>query len=370
VSAIANLSARTISEVSAQGYSSFLLGCNLIRVLTLTQMSSSSLTWTRFVVTERIAVAVIALFSLTVSAGNDPPSNILEKKFSFPSPVQWSRGDLEISLLALAWGPANSPEMISKGCEVRKSLREKPGFFADRSYALALHFRARVPEFVSSETYSASGLVLIKDVEGNLEAPLELTPLGFLPFSGSPGVYDVHFARSNATDYWDFFPVSPNQREFLLQTPTSASMSVTSQRLSFRIVLRDDDFVIFNASPPASTTCLNFTKNFTGTIGAGSNVNLQLKRESTTISGAEQYVRVGTTLWLKGEVDPGGNFVIEESYPKSRTTGIFKGKFSRDCQLMAGYFSKPDGSGLQPFEFREVQGDSRTGTNGSNCRRE
>ena len=50
-----------------------------------------------------------------------------------------------------------------------------------------------------------------------------------------------------------------------------------------------------------------------------------------------------------------GNFVIEERYPEDQVTGIFKGKFSDVCQAMTGYFSKPDGSRLQPFEFRAVR---------------
>jgi hypothetical protein len=58
------------------------------------------------------------------------------------------------------------------------------------------------------------------------------------------------------------------------------------------------------------------------------------------------------TLWLRGGVDSLGNFVLEEHYPDNRITGIFKGQFSDGCQMMRGYFSKPDGSRLLPFEFR------------------
>jgi hypothetical protein len=50
-------------------------------------------------------------------------------------------------------------------------------------------------------------------------------------------------------------------------------------------------------------------------------------------------------------VDSLGYFTIEERYPKNTVTGILKGRFDANYQTMSGYFSKPDGSLLQPFEF-------------------
>ncbi len=84
----------------------------------------------------RIVSIVLAFWSLVATASSATASNIAEKKFPFPSPLQWKSGKAEISLIALAWGPANSPEMISKGRE--KQPREQPGFFSDRTYAIAL----------------------------------------------------------------------------------------------------------------------------------------------------------------------------------------------------------------------------------------
>ena len=55
-----------------------------------------------------------------------------------------------------------------------------------------------------------------------------------------------------------------------------------------------------------------------------------------------------------GSIDSLGNFVLEERYPEDQITGLFRGKFSDGCQVMQGYFSKPDGSRLQPFELRQV----------------
>src|SRR5437899_12326857 len=89
--------------------------------------------------------------------------------------------------------------------------------------------------------------------------------------------------------------------------------------------------------------------------GPDSKVTLHLQQKGATLSGAQQYVRIGRTLWLRGQVDSFGNFALEERYPENRLTGIFKGKFSERCQTMTGYFSKPDGSRLLPFEFHEIE---------------
>ncbi len=285
----------------------------------------------------------------TATTSNAQVPAILEKKVPFPSPVQWkSGGGAEISLIALAWGPANSPEMISKGHEYQTA--EKPQFFADRSYALALEFRAKLPGLIATDMFAPSGLVRIKNVEGDLEGPWQLTSTGFMPF-----LDDLHFQKSDTAEFWDFFPASPSQREFLFQAgPYSAIPSAGNPKLSFRIILKDNDLVIVNASPEAQTVCPGFAENLAGKVGPTSEVNLQLTRNGATLSGTEQYVRVGTTLWLRGQVDSFGNFVLEERYPEDRVTGLFKGSFSGGCRTMTGYFSKPDGSRLQPFEFHEV----------------
>lgn len=244
------------------------------------------------------------------------------------------------------------------GQRSEKSPSESPHFFRERPYVLALRFQAKLPGVVSTEQYSSSGLALVKDVEGDLEAPLELTPSGFTPFSGSPGVYDVHFNRSGTAEYWDLFPVSPDQKEFLFQV-------FANPKFSFRILLRDGDFVIVNTVPRAETSCPKFKKSLVGTIGAGSSIRVQLMREGETLSGTEQYARIGETLWLQGTADSMGNFEIEERYPRDRVTGIFKGKLSQNCQVLTGNFSKPDGSRLQPFELHEVGPTNPPGTGDS-----
>ena len=301
----------------------------------------------------RMVSIVLAFWSLVATASNATASNIAEKKFPFPSPIQWKKGKAEISLIGLAWGPANSPDMISRGRE--KQPREKPGFFSDRSYAIAVGFRAEAPGFVSPSMHMCSGLLRIKNVNGDRENPSALTPSGFTA-AGSPGeCYNVHFAGSNTTEYWDFFPVSPDQREFLFQVFLRTGPPMSNLTLSFKVFLKDNDIVIVTPPSGIESQCRVFTRNFRGTVGPDSKVTLQLTRKGTTLSGTHQYVRIGKTLWLKGQVDSFGKFILEEQYPQNRVTGIFKGRFSRGCRIMTGYFSKPDGSRLQPFEFHEVR---------------
>jgi hypothetical protein len=81
-------------------------------------------------------------------ASGAPLSDILEKKLDFPQPVQWKAQGIEISLIGVAWGPANSPEMISKSHE--DVHVQKAEFYPDRPYVLGLNFRARVPNVIST----------------------------------------------------------------------------------------------------------------------------------------------------------------------------------------------------------------------------
>ncbi len=251
----------------------------------------------------------------------------------------------------VAWGPANSPEMLSKGRQ--KMVREQATFYPDRPYVLALGFSAKSVGGITT-SYSTSGLVRVKDADGDIEVPMTLTREGFVPFSGSPGVYDVHFDKNMTTEYWDLFPAAPDQKEFLFQV-FPGNVRANNPRLSFRIVLRGGDIAIVNVSPQPGMSCIELRNDFTGTVGASAHVKVHLVGKNATLSGTEQYQRIGKTLWLRGSIDSLGNFVLEERYPEDQITGIFKGKFSDGCQVMQGYFSKPDGSRLQPFELRQVR---------------
>jgi len=298
--------------------------------------------------------AILLIATVAAIALGTPASDILTKNLDFPPPVQWTVQNIQVSLIGIAWGPANSPEMISKS---REDVHvRKPEFYPDRSYVLALDFRAKLPNISSISMSGQSGLVRIKNVDGDIEPPMQLTPAGFVPFSGSPGIYDLRFKGENSTEYWDLFPSSPDQKEFLFEvlSPTGIGSTPGTAKLSFKIIRKDDNFIIINASPGAESSCLSFTRSFAGTVGANVGVKLQLTRQNAALSGTEQYSRIGTTLWLKGTADSLGNVVIEERYPKDVVTGIFKGSFSQGCRAISGLFSKPDGSRLQPFEVREV----------------
>jgi len=262
-------------------------------------------------------------------------------------------GGIEVSLVGIAWGPEDAGEMISKSVEDVRV--KKPEFYPDRPYVLGLKLHVNMPKVASVGIGAQSGLVLIKNVDGDIQQPMELTSAGFVPFSGSPGVFDIRLNGGNSTEFWDLFPAATSQKEFLFEVLSAVDLSQNagSTRLSFKIIRKDEDFVIVDTSPNPGTTCRSFAKNFAGTIGARALVRLQLTREGTTISGTEQYWRVGKTLKLQGLVDALGNLKVEERYPEDIVTGILKGKLSNDCGRITGLFSKPDGSSLQPFDFHE-----------------
>lgn len=305
---------------------------------------------------QRPVSALVALASFAATAWSVTPPGILEKKLSFPPSIQWRTADSEISMISLAWGPANSPEMISKGREAR--AREKPEFFSSRSYVLALGFQAKAPGRASLRGSTCSGLVWVKNIDGELENPSVLTPSGFLalPTVGC-GSFDIDFGGSNPTEYWDFFPAPPTQTEFLFEVypPTGVLAPKKSPALSFRVLVKENDLEIVNTSPPAKINCPDFTRDYTGTVGSSSEVYLQLTQAGADLSGAHKHLRTGATLMLKGKVDSLGNFALEEQSPENRMMGIFKGRFSDGCRIMNGYFSKPDGSELLPFQFQEIE---------------
>lgn len=302
----------------------------------------------------RSLIAAFGLFCLVTTCQAAQPSNILEKRFSFPPPVQWMSGNWQVSVIGVAWGPAQSPEMTSKGHEERTT--NKPAFFHDRPYAIAIKLRGYSPNTTSGTMYGQSGLVLIKNVSGDFQVPLELTAKGFVHNSGSPGVVDMAFNRSNKTEFWDFFPVTAHQKAFLFQSFAISSIpsSRGRPRASFRVLIRRHGLVVLNALPGNQDSCSDFTRNFSGTIGPKIKASLHLTLQGSALSGTEQYVGIGKTLRITGSVDSFGNFALKEHYPKNQVTGIFKGTFARGCRTMSGYFSKPDGSRLLPLWFQEA----------------
>lgn len=288
-------------------------------------------------------MAAVALFPLASVALAAPPQQVLERKFAFPPPVEWKSNNWQVSVVELAWGPANSPEMISRGSA--EPGREKTTLFPDRPYTLAIKLRGFVPgprSISITRIGGGSGLVQVKDVNGDLQFPLTLTPTGFAVHA-----LDLTFIRSNTTESWDFFPVSPQQRAFLFQVSSSPGTS-------FRVLIGKDHLTLVNTSLPGRNACNDFDRSFAGAIGAGVGLQLQLAKRGTKLSGEEQYTKIGKTLWLTGLADSFGNFTLGEEYPKDHLTGVFKGAFSSGCRSMEGLFSKPDGSSLLPFKFQQI----------------
>ena len=307
------------------------------------QLTRSPLLWMLFI-------------SLTVSAqersgSSDSLSKIVEKNLAFPSPVEWKINGVEVSLTHVAWGPADSPEMQSKGRP--KVAQEQPAFDPHRPYALALGFRAKSPRVTPTIGYTVSGLVRVKDTDGNIEAPMVLTPDGFVPFSGSPGVFDIHFEKGTTAEFWDVFPASSRESEFLFQV-FSGDTETNDPEFAFRIVVRDGDLAIVDVSPQPRA-CPDFDSDFAGTIGASTRIIVHLAGHNDSLSGTEEYQSIGKTLWLRGSADSLGVIVLEERYPEGQITGVFKGKFSDRCESIRGYFSKPDGSRLLPFEIHQIR---------------
>ena len=298
----------------------------------------------------RLLAIVLLLTSATVCTAHQVDLNqsgrkILQESFGFPPPLQWKLSDIELSVIGLAWGPADSPEMIANGREAFS--REKPAFFPDRTYALAVHFRAYKPQL--NQMVSQSQLARITDVEGDVEYAWQLTPSGFVNVRGATA------ASSNVTmrnvEFWDFFPVSAEQRDFLFQvTP----FYTKQPSLTFRIVIKGGKLVIVSPSPAPQSVVPDFSKRFTGSVGGETAVDWQLTKMGSKVSGTEQYAQAGQTLRLEGAVDSLGNFELREYYPGEQLTGIFAGKFAKNLGGMSGYFSRPNGSDLQTFELTEM----------------
>jgi hypothetical protein len=297
----------------------------------------------------RASSIFLAVLLLSIVAQPQPKSapKSINKEVSFPSPIEWTVDDhVDISLTGLIFGPADSPDLMSKARE--PLLNSKPENLPERPYVIGLGFTAKITGRTGLPTLDMrtfSRLVRVTDVDGNTETPFALTYAGMVK-----EIYDLHFKGSDSTQYWDVFPVTPNEKEFLFEVYSSAHSLV----ISFRIVRKDDDLVIINSTPDSGSACPDFEKNFVGSIGADIPIQLQLTNRGATLSGSEQYTQVGKTLSIIGKVDSLGYFRMQEESHKNHATGILNGRFDPGCTTMSGHYSKPDGSLLQPFKFHEL----------------
>jgi len=301
-------------------------------------------------------VAMLAVVLQTVPCSAQAPDAkqpVLEEKFPFPSPAQWKMagsgfGDMEVSVIGLAWGPADSPPMISKASDLHGQTA--PKFYPDRPYALGICLRAVVPKPTQPQSIMFSGLARIKNVKGSIEYPSVLTPSGFAGLFVSPGgVSDLPFSGSDTAEHWDFFPVSPEEKEFLLQVIPPMKSSL----LSFRVRVKNNKLEIEKVSPDTEEQ-LQFTAHYAGTVGASTHLWFELSILGSDLSGVSPSGQQGKTLWFKGKVDSLGNFKLGEYHPENQLIGTLEGKFSQDHRQMSGYFAKADGSGLEPFALQQT----------------
>jgi len=102
-----------------------------------------------------------------------------------------------------------------------------------------------------------------------------------------------------------------------------------------------------------------FDKSFTGTIGAGLRVRMDLSNDNGTVHGQYFYERIGTPISLDGKIFPKGDFELSELNDDGKPTGRFIGTASprsggAKTQLaLSGTWSSADGKKSLPFSLSE-----------------
>ena len=102
-----------------------------------------------------------------------------------------------------------------------------------------------------------------------------------------------------------------------------------------------------------------FDKSFTGTIGAGLRVRMDLSNDNGTVHGQYFYERIGTAIPLDGKIFPTGSFELSELNDEGKPTGHFMGTAAprsggAKAQLvLSGTWSSADGSKNLPFSLSE-----------------
>ena len=102
-----------------------------------------------------------------------------------------------------------------------------------------------------------------------------------------------------------------------------------------------------------------FDKSFTGTIGAGLRVRMDLSNDNGTVHGQYFYERIGTAIPLDGKIFPTGSFELSELNDEGKPTGHFMGTAAprsggaKAQLLLSGTWSNADGSKNLPFSLSE-----------------
>jgi hypothetical protein len=102
-----------------------------------------------------------------------------------------------------------------------------------------------------------------------------------------------------------------------------------------------------------------FDKSFTGTIGNGLRVRMDLSNDNGTVHGQYFYERIGTPIALDGKIFPKGDFSLSELNDEGKPTGHFTGTAApragapKTQLILSGTWSSADGSKNLPFSLVE-----------------
>lgn len=108
--------------------------------------------------------------------------------------------------------------------------------------------------------------------------------------------------------------------------------------------------------PQGGTTPAGETRYFKGSIGSALGLQMKLVRDGDKLSGTYFYQKVGKKIDVRGNVDSGGNVVLEEFDANGKQTGVFKGvwKTGDDGLIeIAGNWTKPNSSKGTAFALQQ-----------------
>lgn len=91
----------------------------------------------------------------------------------------------------------------------------------------------------------------------------------------------------------------------------------------------------------------DFHRTYSGKIAGKYEVKMDLWKSGNELKGSYKYAGKTSSLELKGNVEPSGEFTMNESVG-DKTTGTFSGKLAGDN--ISGEWSDPDGSKKMSFE--------------------
>ncbi len=100
-----------------------------------------------------------------------------------------------------------------------------------------------------------------------------------------------------------------------------------------------------------SEIVVDFTKTFQGTINNKYEIEMNLTKKGSTVTGSYKYTTQNSSLTLKGTIDANGNINLSEFNSKGSITGVFKGNLIGPS--ISGTWEKPDGSKSFPFKASE-----------------